>query len=102
MLIAHRVQSITGLRYAASNIAVPPVMIDVHSVSVDKVQATPTLGIADPNFLIKRGCTVTWRVPRLGADTPSNQLCMDEFLRIAVLTNVSALAGLIKLFNGES
>jgi hypothetical protein len=99
--IAHGFRRVKGLRFSASNIAAPDIVIDRHIVNFRKVAATPTLLIADPEFKIAYSGQVTLEVPRLGADTPTTALVMDQLLRALVMLNPGANAGAVKLLNGE-
>lgn len=99
--IGHSTRSIKGLRYSATKQQSPDVIIDRHLVRVDKVAATPTLGLSDPTFAITFGAQLVIEVPRIGADTPTPQLVMDQILRIVTMLNPSGNAGLIQLMNGE-
>lgn len=99
--IGHSTRSIKGLRYSATKQQSPDVVIDRHLVRIDKVAATPTLGLSDPTFSITYGAQLVIEVPRIGADTPATQLVMDQILRIISMLNPSGNAGLIQLLNGE-
>lgn len=100
--IGHSQRVVKGLRFASTNVTAQPIVIDRHLVRVDRVALTPTLGIADPGNQITYGAQTVIEVPRLGGDTPTHQLIMNELLRIVVLLNPGSNAGLIKLVNGES
>jgi hypothetical protein len=102
MKISHSVRLVKSLKYAANKQNAPDVVIDRHLVRVDKVAPTPTLGYSDPNFGITYGAQLVIEVPRIGADTPSAQLVMDQVLRCLVMLNPSSNAGLIKLMNNET
>jgi hypothetical protein len=99
--IGHTTRSVKGIRYTANKAAAPDVVIDRHLIRIDKVAPTPTLGYSDPSNQITYGAQLVVEVPRIGADTPSTQLVMDQILRILVMLNPSSNAGLIKLLNGE-
>lgn len=100
--IAHGVRAIRGLRFSATRASAPDVIVDTHMVRIDKHLPLPTLGIADPQFLVKYGARIVFEVPRAGADAPSAQLIMDQALRLLVMLNPSSNAGLIRLLNGEA
>lgn len=99
--VGHSTRFIKGMKYAANKSAAPDVTIDRHLIRVDKVAATPTLGISDPNFQLTYGAQIVIEVPRLGADTPTTQSVMDQLLRLLVVLNPSSSAGLLRLLNGE-
>lgn len=99
--ISHATRRIAGLRYTSGNAAAADLMVDQHRISILKNIPLTTLGIADPQFLANYGAALTVTLPRVGADTPSTQLVMDQILRLIVALNPSSNAGLIKLLNGE-
>lgn len=99
--IQHSVSRIAGLRYSSGNAQSADILVDRHRFAVMKNIPLTTLGIADPQFLVNYGAALTITLPRVGADTPSTQLIMDQILRILVSLNPSTNAGLTKLLNGE-
>jgi hypothetical protein len=102
LTIAHQVRAVKGLRYASTRNVAPDVLIDHHSVSIDKWLPLTTAGIADPQFLVNYGAMLIVRAPRAGADAPTTQLLMDNILRLLVILNPSSNAGLTRLLNGEA
>lgn len=99
--IAHSTSRISGLRYTSGNVLSTDIIVDRHNMSILKHAPLTTLGIADPEWKSNYGASLTITVPRIGADTPSTQLIMDQVLRLLVALNPSSNAGLIKLLNGE-
>lgn len=99
--IQHSVSRIPGLRYTSGNVLANDLIVDRHNMSVRKAIALTNLGIADPEYKANYGASLSVWVPRVGADTPSTQLVMDQILRLLVALNPSTNAGLIKLLNGE-
>lgn len=99
--IAHSTSRVSGLRYTSGNILGADIVVDRHNMSFLKNIPLTTLGIADPNFAVNYGASLTVSLPRVGADTPSTQLIMDNILRMLVILNPSTNAGLTKFLNGE-
>lgn len=99
--VAHSQSRVSGLRYTSGNAPTADIIVDRHRFAVKKAIPLTTLGISDPNYLANYGAALTVWLPRVGADTPSTQLVMDQILRILVSLNPSSNAGLTKLLNGE-
>lgn len=101
LLIQHSTSRVSGLRYTSGNATSADILVDRHRMSILKNIPLTTLGIADPQFAVNYGAALTVTLPRVGADTPSTQLVMDQILRLLVALNPSTNAGLTKLLNGE-
>lgn len=97
--IAHSTRRISGLRLTSGNELANDIVVDRHLIRVDKnVSVT---GVSDPDFRVNYGAQLVVELPRIGGDTPTTQLVMDQILRLLVALNPSTNAGLIRLLNGE-